>query len=213
MEHFLMVVKKEDMKKVLDFFERNDIINADGLDLMMGTFGDCPDINNFNLYLDKSKDSNYKYTGWDFDEVITFNNDEKSYKLIMNEDDFYNNPFTDPVIVDLSNIEEVQSNIQDYYFNNYDFNNCCSVDFSSGANDDYKNPAHYKHGKYDLISHLADILPEEETRGFLKGNVIKYIDRYRDKNGIKDLEKAREYTHRLEEFEKKVKGEDNEFIQ
>lgn len=213
MEHFLMVVKKEDMEKVLDFFERNDIINADDLDSMMRTFGDCLDINNFNLYLDRSEDSNYKYTGWDVNEDITLDNVKQSYKLIMNEDDLYNNPFIDPVIVDLSNIEEVRSNIQDYYFNKYDFDNSISVNFSGGVNDDYKNPAHYKHGKYDLISHLADILTEEESRGFLKGNVIKYIDRYRDKNGIKDLEKAREYTHRLEEFEKKVKGEDNEFIQ
>lgn len=208
MEHFLMVVKKEDMEKVLDFFKRNDIINADGLDLMMGIFGNCPDIDNFNLYLDRDKDSNYEYTGWDANESITFDNFEESYKLIMSEDGFYNNPFIDSVIVDLSNIEEVQSNIQDYYFND-----SFSFDLNSNVNDDYKNPAHYKHGKYDLITHLEDIFTEEELRGFLKGNVIKYIDRYRDKNGIEDLGKAREYTHRLEEFEKKVKGEDNEFIQ
>ena len=208
MEHFLMVVKKEDMEKVLDFFKRNDIINADGLDSMMEIFGNCPDIDNFNLYLDRDKDSNYEYTGWDANEDITFDNFEESYKLIMNEDDLYNNPFIDSVIVDSSNVKEVQSNIQDYYFNN-DF----SVELNIDVNDDYKKPAHYKHGKYDLITHLADILTEEELRGFLKGNVIKYIDRYRDKNGIEDLEKAREYTHRLEEFEKKVKGEDNEFIQ
>ena len=208
MEHFLMVVKKEDMEKVLDFFKRNDIINADGLDSMMEIFGNCPDIDNFNLYLDRDKDSNYEYTGWDANEDITFDNFEKSYKVIINEDDLYNNPFIDLVIVDSSNVKEVQSNIQDYYFNN-DF----SVELNIDVNDDYKKPAHYKHGKYDLITHLADILTEEELRGFLKGNVIKYIDRYRDKNGIEDLEKAREYTHRLEEFEKKVKGEDNEFIQ
>ena len=208
MEHFLMIVKKEDMKKVSDFFQRNDIINADTLDSMMEIFGDAPDINNFNLYLDRRENSNYEYTGWDANEDITFDNFEESYKLIMNEDDLYNNPFIDSVIVDSSNVKEVQSNIQDYYFNN-DF----SVELNIDVNDDYKKPAHYKHGKYDLITHLADILTEEELRGFLKGNVIKYIDRYRDKNGIEDLEKAREYTHRLEEFEKKVKGEDNEFIQ
>ena len=38
MEHFLMIVKKEDMEKVLGFFKRNDIINANGLDSMMGIF-------------------------------------------------------------------------------------------------------------------------------------------------------------------------------
>lgn len=212
MEHYMMIVKKEDMEKVLDFFQRNDIINADTLDSMMGIFGDTPGINNFNLYLDKRENSNYEYNGWDANEDITFDNSEESYKLIMNEDDLYNNPFINPVIVDSSNVKEVQSNIQDYYFNN-DFSVDLNVNVNIDVNDDYKNPAHYKHGKYDLITHLADILTEEELRGFLKGNVIKYIDRYRDKNGIEDLEKAREYTHRLEEFEKKVKGEDNEFIQ
>ena len=117
MEHFLMIVKKEDMENVLDFFKRNSIINADGLDSMISIFGDTPGINNFNLYLDRSKDSNYEYTGWDANESITFDNFEKSYKLIMSEDGFYNNPFIDSVIVDLSNIEEVQSNIQDYFLN------------------------------------------------------------------------------------------------
>ena len=207
-EHYMMIVKKDDIKRVADFLKRNGIIDADSLDAMISAFGDDLNINNFNLYLDRSEDHNYKYAGWDFNKIITLDNVKKSYKLIVNKDGFYNDPFIDSVIVDLSNIEEVQNNIQDYYFNS-DF----SADFNSGVNDDYKNPAHYKHGKYDLISHLADILTEEELRGFLKGNVIKYIDRYRDKNGIEDLEKAREYTHRLEEFEKKVKGEDNEFIQ
>ena len=207
-EHYMMIVKKDDIKRVADFLKRNGIIDADSLDAMISAFGDDLNINNFNLYLDRSEDHNYKYAGWDFNKIITLDNVKKSYKLIVNKDGFYNDPFIDSVIVDLSNIEEVQNNIQDYYFNS-DF----SADFNSGVNDDYKNPAHYKHGKYDLISHLADILTEEELRGFLKGNVIKYIDRYRDKNDIEDLEKAREYTHRLEEFEKKVKGEDNEFIQ
>lgn len=207
MEHFLMIVKKEDMEKVLGFFKRNDVINADGLDLTMGIFGSTQNINNLNLYLDRNKDSNYKYTGWDYNEFITLDNDEKSLKLIVNDNDFYD-PSDDLVSVDLSNIEKIQNNIGDYYFNSYFYN-----DFNSDANDNYKNPAHYKHGKYDLISHLADILTEEETRGFLKGNIFKYVDRYQDKNGIEDLEKAREYTHRLEEFEKKVNYEDNEFIQ
>jgi len=206
-EHYMMIVKKDDIKRVADFLKRNGIIDADGLDAMISDFGDDLDTNNFNLYLDRSEDSNYKYTGWDYNELITLDNDEESLKLIVNDDDFYD-PSDALVSVDLSNIEKIQNNIEYYYFNSYFYN-----DFNSDANDNYKNPAHYKHGKYDLISHLADIFTEEELRGFLKGNIFKYVDRYQDKNGIEDLEKAREYTHRLEEFEKKVNGEDNEFIQ
>jgi len=206
-EHYMMIVKKDDIKRVADFLKRNGIIDADGLDAMISDFGDDLDTNNFNLYLDRSEDSNYKYTGWDYNELITLDNDEESLKLIVNDDDFYD-PSDALVSVDLSNIEKIQNNIEYYYFNSYFYN-----DVNSDVNDDYKNPAHYKHGKYDLITHLDDIFTEEELRGFLKGNIFKYVDRYQDKNGIEDLEKTREYTHRLEEFEKKVSGEDNEFIQ
>lgn len=38
---------------------------------------------------------------------------------------------------------------------------------------------------------------------FMQGNVIKYVTRYKDKNGIEDLEKAKEYIDRLIEFEKR----------
>jgi hypothetical protein len=38
---------------------------------------------------------------------------------------------------------------------------------------------------------------------FMQGNVIKYVTRYKDKNGIEDLQKAKEYIDRLIEFEKR----------
>ena len=34
-------------------------------------------------------------------------------------------------------------------------------------------------------------------RGFLKGNVMKYVFRYEQKNGVEDLQKARWYLERL----------------
>ena len=42
---------------------------------------------------------------------------------------------------------------------------------------------------------------------FMQGNVIKYVTRYKDKNGIEDLEKAKEYIDRLIEFEKRGENE------
>ena len=39
----------------------------------------------------------------------------------------------------------------------------------------------------------------------LQHTVIKYVTRFRDKNGIEDLEKARHYIDRLIEFEKESK--------
>lgn len=37
----------------------------------------------------------------------------------------------------------------------------------------------------------------EEFEGFLRGNVIKYIARYKDKDGIKDILKAKHYLEKL----------------
>lgn len=41
--------------------------------------------------------------------------------------------------------------------------------------------------------------------GFLEGNVIKYVSRWRNKNGIKDLEKAIHYIQLLIDLEEKKK--------
>lgn len=38
--------------------------------------------------------------------------------------------------------------------------------------------------------------------GFLEGNAIKYLCRWRDKGGIQDLEKARHYIDKLIEVER-----------
>ena len=42
--------------------------------------------------------------------------------------------------------------------------------------------------------------------GFLEGNAIKYLCRWRDKGGIQDLEKARHYIDKLIEVEKAKVG-------
>ena len=38
---------------------------------------------------------------------------------------------------------------------------------------------------------------------YLQGNVIKYVTRYKDKNGLEDLQKARHYIDLLIELEEK----------
>jgi hypothetical protein len=41
--------------------------------------------------------------------------------------------------------------------------------------------------------------------GFLEGNVIKYVSRHKQKNGVEDLKKARHYIDKLiEEEERKL---------
>lgn len=38
--------------------------------------------------------------------------------------------------------------------------------------------------------------------GFLEGSIIKYVTRYRDKNGIQDLEKAKHFLEKLIEVQR-----------
>lgn len=55
---------------------------------------------------------------------------------------------------------------------------------------------------YDIME--DDLLEPDEARGFYKGNIYKYVKRYPKKNGIEDLEKARDYINQLIELEKKL---------
>lgn len=57
-------------------------------------------------------------------------------------------------------------------------------------------PTYYHKGKVDTIAFC-----KENELDFLQGNIIKYTVRYKDKNGLEDLYKARTYLERLIEFE------------
>lgn len=54
--------------------------------------------------------------------------------------------------------------------------------------DNIKEPAHYIANKIEPIDFII-----ENNLNFCEGNVIKYISRYKRKNGIEDLKKARQY--------------------
>jgi hypothetical protein len=56
--------------------------------------------------------------------------------------------------------------------------------------------SHYKDMQIQPIIYIyANNIP------FIEGNVIKYVSRWKNKNGIKDLEKARHLIDMLIEFE------------
>lgn len=57
-------------------------------------------------------------------------------------------------------------------------------------------PGYYHKGKVDTIKFCL-----ENNLNFLQGNVVKYIVRYKEKNGLEDLNKAMEYLKRLIESE------------
>lgn len=65
------------------------------------------------------------------------------------------------------------------------------------AHDPVNHPRHYNTGKIEVIKIMEDQLNAEEYRGYIKGQVIKYITRERHKNGLEDLKKAYWYLGRL----------------
>ena len=59
--------------------------------------------------------------------------------------------------------------------------------------DNVNSPSHYGQGEIEAIVYIKDFLTKEEYIGYLRGNIAKYLHRWRYKNGVEDLEKARVY--------------------
>jgi antitoxin component YwqK of YwqJK toxin-antitoxin module len=64
------------------------------------------------------------------------------------------------------------------------------------------NPPHYGQGQIEAIEYIKDFLTKEEFIGYLRGNIAKYLHRWRYKNGLEDLRKAQWYLNALIEVEK-----------
>ena len=62
-----------------------------------------------------------------------------------------------------------------------------------------KHPSHYNKGKIEVWDFIQD-----QELDFFEGNIVKYICRWRTKNGVKDLLKVKEYIDKmLENYEGK----------
>ena len=68
----------------------------------------------------------------------------------------------------------------------------------SMADDNVNSPSHYKYGKKETIDVIQDCMTNDEYHGYLKGNVLKYVSRYKFKGEpLEDLQKAQWYLNRL----------------
>lgn len=65
-------------------------------------------------------------------------------------------------------------------------------------NNNVEHPDHYNQGGIECLEAIKASMSEEAFKGFLKGNVMKYLWRYEHKNGAEDLRKAHYYLCRLE---------------
>jgi len=60
------------------------------------------------------------------------------------------------------------------------------------ANDDQQGGSHYKCKAIQPWDFIVS-----NGLGFLEGNVVKYVTRWKDKNGVEDLKKAKHYLEKL----------------
>lgn len=58
--------------------------------------------------------------------------------------------------------------------------------------EELQHPPRYTQGSIECWDYIID-----KDMGYLEGNIIKYITRYKLKNGIEDLKKARNYLDKL----------------
>ena len=61
------------------------------------------------------------------------------------------------------------------------------------------NPSHYRQGRIECIDYITD-----KELSFLEGNVVKYVTRWRHKNGLEDLKKAQWYMNKLVEVNDEI---------
>ena len=60
--------------------------------------------------------------------------------------------------------------------------------------DPVNSPTHYQTGLIETIDSIKNILGHDKFQAYCTGNVIKYLSRYREKNGLEDLKKAETYV-------------------
>lgn len=68
------------------------------------------------------------------------------------------------------------------------------------VDDTINHPAHYTAGKYETIDVIRDICESQDLKpmeAVYAANIIKYISRFKHKNGVEDLKKAAWYLERL----------------
>lgn len=86
-------------------------------------------------------------------------------------------------------------------------NQCHECEIRSIRDEIINKPSHYHKNEIDVHGYLQKHFPKEGTytvaEGFHIGNVLKYVSRYKQKNGLEDLKKAEANLKILIELEEK----------
>ena len=69
-------------------------------------------------------------------------------------------------------------------------------------NDNVKHPSHYCKGGMECINAIKAAVSDiaDPFEAYCTGNIIKYIWRWNDKNGVEDLNKAKQYADIIIEY-------------
>jgi len=62
--------------------------------------------------------------------------------------------------------------------------------------DNVNSPRHYTTGDIEVIDYIQDNL-QGGFESYCIGSILKYISRYKNKNGIEDLKKARWFLNKV----------------
>lgn len=76
--------------------------------------------------------------------------------------------------------------------------------------DNVNHPSHYTQGGIECIEAIKASLGTDGFVDYCKGNVIKYLWRWRDKGGVEDIQKAQVYLGWLLESAKAVDWEEEQ---
>ena len=66
--------------------------------------------------------------------------------------------------------------------------------------DNVNQPPHYKRNGPECIDAIESALSEEEYKGYIKGNIIKYLWRENFKGKEEDMAKANWYSNRYQRY-------------
>lgn len=91
---------------------------------------------------------------------------------------------------DLTRVIDLSYELDKKYANDSKIENAKTTETQS---DPVNSPTHYQTGLIETIDSIKNILGHEKFQAYCIGNVIKYLSRYREKNGLEDLKKAETY--------------------
>ena len=78
------------------------------------------------------------------------------------------------------------------------------IEYKNMSIENVNHPSHYTQGGIECIAAIKASMPPEGFQDYCKGNVLKYIWRWRDKGGSEDLEKAKVYLEWMIESAKET---------